>query len=386
MSFLTSKFYKWVNKQTSDPEADKLYRQQKQETRKAITIAKAIFVNQNTVLNAAKANKQVFKEDYDFLKKFNDDGIEYLNSAGELEKEDIEAYIIDNFDIPNKYNPYSLISVLVNPNLPPPRFFTRWIQKTCQQALRDNQDKIKPDVKTSLETIVSKAKTVLKDNEGSTDGSVFQSFNVQVQTDYLQGKDGAEINKLYLPAAMKVLKNGDIDFVEGPLGVTESKPASAAAAKEEVKKTRLREDKKKDDFNLKRLLFNASNYAFTIATICLILFFCLVGSSFAVNLNIYKPTPFKVLYAIYGFVFGLVVVPYVVFYRWLYKGKRPRYYGFLPFIPQYFKNTYVQFLLGWLTYRPEPSMWELQEWRAVTENLELAGVTNATGEPAQASA
>ena len=122
-------------------------------------------------------------------------------------------------------------------------------------------------------------------------------------------------------------------------------------------------DKEQDTFSVKRLLAKALGYAVTIFTILFILFLLGVGSSLAVNLNIYKPVPFRILYAIYGALFAIVVIPYTLLYRWAYKGKAPKYYGFIPLIPRFFIHKPVQFLLGWLTYRPDAQMWDLEEWR-----------------------
>jgi hypothetical protein len=83
----------------------------------------------------------------------------------------------------------------------------------------------------------------------------------------------------------------------------------------------------------------------------------------AVNLNVHKPLAYKILYTIYGFLFGFIVIPYVLLYRWWLMGHKPVYYGYLPLIPRFFINPTVQFLLGWLTYKPEKSIESLEEWR-----------------------
>jgi hypothetical protein len=141
----------------------------------------------------------------------------------------------------------------------------------------------------------------------------------------------------------------------------------AKALQDKIAAKAAADEKMKDEFSVTRLLGNATSYAVAIAMITLFLFICMIGSSMAVNLNIYKSYPYKLLYTIYGFLFAIIVVPYVVGYRWLYKGKRPKYYGFLPFIPRYFTNHYVQMLFGWLTYRPDEHIWDLQEWRSVIQ-------------------
>jgi hypothetical protein len=151
-----------------------------------------------------------------------------------------------------------------------------------------------------------------------------------------------------------------------PWVLFEEKPgapvAGAEARAEAAKVEKFQSDARKDEFSVSRLLSNAANRSVTYIVLGLLLFFACIGSSMAVNLNMYKSTPFKVLYAIYGFLFGFVVVPYVLLYRWYWQGKQPKYYGFIPFVPGFFTRPWVQFLLGWLTYKKDEHMGNTQEW------------------------
>lgn len=360
MSFLTNRAFSWLNQKTNDPAADKQLREQRREAKDYIRAMRNMLTDEKNRLTVEKTEKRFFKEEYERIKKKYDDGLAYLDNAEDLEKPVIEDYIKDNFD--ERFREFYRISK-GGPNEGPGsgvRYQLRASAKGAQQALHDNAE-LKPTIKETIESMQKRITQFLNENWDANE-SVHRTFQTTLEKDFPQNSPASpEINKVLIPAWLKVSKNGDIDFEDGIL--------SAISISDNGNKRALSNDKKQDDFSIGRLLFNASNYAITITGICLILFVSFMGSSFAVNLNIYKATPFKVLYAIYGFLFGLIVVPYVVFYRWLYKGKKPRYYGFMPFIPHFFTNPYIQFLLGWLTYRPDDKMWELQEWRAVAAQI-----------------
>jgi hypothetical protein len=77
------------------------------------------------------------------------------------------------------------------------------------------------------------------------------------------------------------------------------------------------------------------------------------GMSLAVNLNVYKDLPYKILYAIYGFVFFFLVIPYSMFYRWMWLGKKPRYYSLLPLVPRHLEHPVTIALFSWISYKPD---------------------------------
>jgi hypothetical protein len=80
------------------------------------------------------------------------------------------------------------------------------------------------------------------------------------------------------------------------------------------------------------------------------------GMSLAVNLNVNKDFPYKILYAIYGFIFFFLVIPYSMFYRWMWLGKKPRYYSLLPLVPRHLEHPITVALFSWISYKPDEFM------------------------------
>jgi hypothetical protein len=122
-------------------------------------------------------------------------------------------------------------------------------------------------------------------------------------------------------------------------------------------------DKEMDNFSIGNVFKTAISIGLRIGLILLIIFLALMGGSIAVNLNVYKPWPYRIFYAIYGMIFSPIVLFYRLVYRGWWLGKRPVYYGFFPIIPYFFVNKYTRFFLSWLTYKPDEHVWDLQEWR-----------------------
>jgi cation transport ATPase len=86
------------------------------------------------------------------------------------------------------------------------------------------------------------------------------------------------------------------------------------------------------------------------------------GASLATNINVYRDWPYRLLYAVYGFVFFFIVIPYVMLYRWFWKGLKPRYYALIPLMPYHFDHQITAFLFSWLSFRPDDQMNALKEW------------------------
>ncbi len=135
----------------------------------------------------------------------------------------------------------------------------------------------------------------------------------------------------------------------------------ASGVAEAKRKTEIYQDGR-ENFSVWGIIGQASKIIFSMVGIFVILSFGLFGASLATNLNIYKPTPFRVLYAIYGFLFFYVVIPYVLLYRWWWLGKKPRFYALLPLIGQRFDNHQAGILLGWMSFRPDDLVDSLKEW------------------------
>lgn len=119
-----------------------------------------------------------------------------------------------------------------------------------------------------------------------------------------------------------------------------------------------------DTFSIPRMIAKILGIIFTIVGSFLLIFLGLFGASLATNLNLYRGAWFRVLYAFYGFLYFFLVIPYSLLYRWWWKGKRPRFYSFIPLIPFHFDNYYAGLLFSWMSYKPDDQIESLKEWEA----------------------
>lgn len=122
-----------------------------------------------------------------------------------------------------------------------------------------------------------------------------------------------------------------------------------------------REERK--DFSGSRFIGTIFATIFQYLTIFLLIGAGILGSSLAVNLNLYKAWPYRVLYAIYGFFFFFLVIPYVYLYRGFWLRKVPVFYSLIPLIPYKLENRYANKLFSWLCFRPDDEMHSLEEWK-----------------------
>ena len=117
-------------------------------------------------------------------------------------------------------------------------------------------------------------------------------------------------------------------------------------------------------FSVKRMFKRAFGVTMNILHIFLLIALGLFGASLATNLNVYRGWPYRILYAIYGFVFFFVVIPYVLLWRWLYQKKRPRFYALIPLISSPPENNILATLLSWFTFEPDDEIAFLDGCRA----------------------
>jgi hypothetical protein len=159
----------------------------------------------------------------------------------------------------------------------------------------------------------------------------------------------------------------------------ESKDASVKKAAEDKAAAAARKEKEAADrasrsqFKTGRFLGKLTGVVGTILMIFVLVAGGIYGSHLATNLNIYRSWPYRVLYAVYGFIFFPVVILYVLGYRWFWKGKKPRFYALLPLIPYFVNQPLLSQLLSWATFKPDDVMDSLQEWNpAMVEKGEEA--------------
>ena len=146
------------------------------------------------------------------------------------------------------------------------------------------------------------------------------------------------------------------------------KNKTKAEHEENLKKEKLKMEaeqkaaKDRSTFSFTRLFGTVFGSTITILLIFLIFFGAVVGASMATNLNLYRSLPYRIFYAIYGFLFFFIVIPYVIGYRWLWKGKKPKFYSLIPIIPYHLDNKYAALLFSWLSYKPDDQIDSLKEW------------------------
>jgi len=358
MSSFITKIGALANKAVSDPAAEKEYRDQQSASKATIKQIQAELTQSRNQIRELKIKNAIYPVDEAIYEKELDKAVAYLNEAGGTAAADIREHIEDEF------RPYQEFLEIAQDG---GARYTLWrVIDICKQALRDNQTATAAN-KKYLNDLIEQTTEFLNDNILSPESLYKTYYDTTYTTRFLNNSStDKDLVTMVTTASAKVQQNNGLDFHEGdalPENATDAQRAAAAAEEESAK----------DNFSVGKLFSDAAHYTITVAVILLGIFICLLGSSMAVNLNIYKPYPYKILYAIWGFVFGIVVLAYVVGYRWLYRGKQPKYYGFLPFIPRYFKNYYVQMLLGWLTYKPDAKIWDLQEWRQVAADMKHHG-------------
>jgi cation transport ATPase len=131
--------------------------------------------------------------------------------------------------------------------------------------------------------------------------------------------------------------------------------AEEAAEKERIAKERA-------EFSGTRLIGRILKTIGIIVAVALLLIGGVYGASLATNLNVYKSAPFRILYAIWGFLFFWVVIPYVWIYRRFWLHKTPRFYAILPLVPYHFNHPIMSKFFDWITFNPE-EVTALKEWR-----------------------
>ena len=148
----------------------------------------------------------------------------------------------------------------------------------------------------------------------------------------------------------------------------EVEAAAAAAPKPMTTEEKIAAEKAKQDviaenqFSGKRLFKTVLSTTVAVFLSLLGVAVALYGASLAVNLNIYRTWPYRLLYAIYGFIFFPLVISYCLGYRWFWLGRKPIFYSVLPLIPYRMNLPWMDQFFGWLSYRPDEIAATLQEW------------------------
>jgi hypothetical protein len=148
----------------------------------------------------------------------------------------------------------------------------------------------------------------------------------------------------------------------------ESKVAAKQKAVQDAEAEKTQKEKEAADrasrsqFNTGRFVAKVGGVLSTILFAFLLVVGGMYGAHLATNLNIYRSWPYRLLYAIYGFIFFPVVIVYVLGYRWFWKGKKPRFYALLPLIPYFINQPLLAQLFSWTSFKPDDVLDSLQEW------------------------
>jgi hypothetical protein len=140
--------------------------------------------------------------------------------------------------------------------------------------------------------------------------------------------------------------------------IVEAKKTAELKAIAEAKKISEEENK----FDIGRLIGRIFAIIFMIFGIFLLCVFGVYGASLASNLNVHHDWPYRLVYALWGFVFFWIVIPYVLLYRWWWKGLQPRFYALIPLVPYKFDNKWMALFFSWLSYKPDTIINQLREW------------------------
>lgn len=352
MSFLTERITNYVDNLTRDPAAEAKKKEEQAAISKLIKTYRPIL--KKDIEEVLKA-EDISDFDRSILQGLNKERATLLDNKGGLNPDEFETKWED---ITEKFN-----SVL-RPKEANVKFFKKNIEvaiktlKQCEQDVKEKKITVTAENLKLADDLKKELQKTQIDNTYTDSALTLQKKLETLDKRFTQIQKG-EFFKVCYPSLLKLHGNKlQLDFKD-----EDGAPVPASVLEAKAKEDALNQDKEQDTFSTSRMLGSILNTALKVFFSLLTIFLILISASLAVNLNIYKPVPFRILYAIYGALFSLIVLPYVILYRWIYLGKRPQYYGFLPLIPRFFIHRPIQFLFGWLTFKPDEHMWELQEWR-----------------------
>ena len=185
------------------------------------------------------------------------------------------------------------------------------------------------------------------------------SYLIHSATHDPEAEKFAQENKAKADADAAALAKAKADGDAAAIAKAQKKMEENEAAAKEA------EEKDRGTFSITRAIGRIIGIIIQILTIFLVIILGVYGSSLATNLNVYQDWPVRLLYAVYGLVFFFLVIPYVLGYRWYWKGIRPRFYSLIPLVPYHFDNYYASLLFSWMSYKPDDVIADLKEWERV---------------------
>lgn len=314
---------------THDPEADAEYRATLDRNRATRTAYISELQNKLDTLNTDAVRAQWIPQDHAFMRDFLQQRIMYLRNNAMISQEDIDA-LRENAESQN-------MTMLASNAQTRKSFkddFTFWqgAIKTYQEKVREKStDKLTAYVAAQLLWIDSPASRFVEKYEYADRRTAFRGM--------LKGFETLEKMRPDAPDSVN----------------------TAVTAKE--KQLAAEQESEREYFSIGQVISKAFGIAGIIIGAFLLVALGILGASLATNLNVYRTVAFRVLYAIYGFLGFFVVIPYVLGYRWYWKGKRPKFYALLPLVPYHFDNRWAAMLLSWTSFQPDAQIDCLKEWQ-----------------------
>jgi hypothetical protein len=373
MSFLYKRLVTYLDAKTSDPEAEAKQRKNERELKSLKKRANSFIDDEKTLIKKAQnTQSQALPEEALRYSIFPDDAKELFafldkvtNDINNLQNvEDINDYITDNFNLDyENYKINAINNTSIYPRSKGGRFGYWLLISALKQLAFDNKLSLTElyivnNINSDLQKILVESKyeslndwkPLTQDDLKNKDNYDFLASLPSSTDEKTSATIKSLIPKLFISTQTLLKNRGELKF------------QSTSLDKIQTEKTQT-DEKDQDKFELKSLLYDTLTTIINVMLQLLTIFILILGASFAVNLNVHKPLAYKIFYMIYGLIFGFIVIPYVLIYRWWFLGKKPVYYGFMPLIPRFFINPKVQFLLGWLTYKPDETISDLEEWK-----------------------
>ena len=313
---------------THNPEADAEYRATLDRNREARNKYIAELQNELDLFNSEQVRKEVLPQDITFMRDFLQQRITYLRNTPLISQEDIDA-LKENMDSQNMK--------LLRSNLKTRKqfkdgfIFWQGAVKTYTEKVHEKPtDRLTAYITAQLLWIDSPASRFVDKYEYEDRNAGFQDLLKEFET-------------------LSKMRADSPDSVD-------------AALAEKKKQVAAEQDAERENFSVGKVLEKAFGIAGSIIGVFLLVALGIFGASLATNLNVYRSAGFRVLYAIYGFIGFFVVIPYVLGYRWYWKGLRPKFYALMPLVPYHFDNRWAAMLFSWMSFKPDAQIDCLKEW------------------------
>jgi lipopolysaccharide export LptBFGC system permease protein LptF len=323
---MSSFIQRQIFKITNDPEAEKLYQEKLKEDRAAREEFIAKLEADLRSYEKLKTSEAILEDDYNFVVKFLRDEISRIRGSSMTTND------IIMFEDSKPYQDYLILKENNRVRFTVYYFFEDIVVKS------ENAVRILKEKKQTVSPIFKELQDIAKIQQ-----------NYIIKNRFLDKYKYDEIQKEFEEKRKELEEKYEIQTKSSNVQELEK----AAIAKN---------NEKRQEFSVWDAVGEALGIAGIIILSFALIVFGLFGASLATNLNIYKNGYFRTLYAIYGFIFFFVVIPYVLGYRWWWNGMKPRFYSFIPLVPYKFENRWAQLLLSWMSFKPEDSIDNLEEW------------------------